>query len=116
MRIRLFSKKNIGSVFSSTKELLEKNGFIIEEKDRTYEFKEVKGIFKKNLIEIQVWAKKSSFNNYPPNFSILIEGRIKSEKGTLIELELKEYHGDREHTMAGAIMLEGYIDFFYKIL
>lgn len=116
MKIRLFSKKNIKNVFSSMKELLERDGFIIEEKDRVYEFKKIKENINKNIVEIQFWAKKSSFNNFPPNFSILIEGQIKSEKNTLIEIELKEYHGDREHTMAGSLILEGYIDFFYKIL
>jgi hypothetical protein len=116
MKIRLFSKENIKNVFSSIRKLLEEDGFIIEEKDRTYEFKKTKENFNKHLVEIQFWAKKSSFNDFPSNYSILIEGQIKSEKETIIEIELKEYHGDREHTMAGSLILEGYIDFFYKIL
>ena len=115
MRIRLFSDDNVKNVFSSIRELLEKDRFIIEEKDRTYEFKKIKGILNKNLVEIQFWAKKSSFNNFPPNFSILMEGLIKREKETLIEIKLKEYHGDREHTFAGSKILEKYIDFFHKI-
>jgi len=116
MKIRLLSKKNIENLFSSIKKILEDDGFIVEEKDRTYEFKKIKENIDKHLIEILFWAKKSSFNNLPPNISILIEGQIKSSEEIIIEIELKEYHGYREHTMTGSLKLEEYIDFFYKIL
>ena len=48
--------------------------------------------------------------------SKLIEGQINSKEETIVEIELKEYHGDREHTMAGSLILKEYVDFFYQIL
>jgi hypothetical protein len=43
--------------------------------------------------------------DFPPNFSLTIEGEIREDNGTVIEVEFKEYHGSREHVLINLKLL-----------
>ncbi len=115
MQAVIYPEKDIKEVFNSVQEFFKKENFVFEEKDRIYLIVKEDQKVSKTINKIKFWARNSMLKDFPPNFSLTIEGEIREDNGTVIEVEFKEYHGRREHVFAGTLALEKYFDLFCEI-
>ena len=115
MQALIYPNKDIKEIFNTIKEFMEKENFVFEEKDRIYLVIQNNKKITKNLAKIKFWAINSALEDFPPNFSLVIEGEIRKDKETVVEIEIREYHGKREHIFAGTLALEKYFNLFCEI-
>jgi len=115
MQALIYSNKDIKEIFNTIKEFMKKENFIFEEKDRIYLITQNNQGITKNLAKIKFWAINRLLKDFPPNLSLVIEGEIRKDKETVVEIEIKEYHGKREHIFAGSLAIEKYFNLFCKI-
>lgn len=115
MQALIYPNKDIKEIFNAIKKFMEKENFVFEEKDRTYLVIQNNRGITKNLVKIKFWASNSFLKDFPPNFSIVIEGEIRKDKETVVEIEIREYHGKREHIFAGTSALEKYFNLFCEV-
>jgi hypothetical protein len=110
MKIKLSTNLTVEDTILKLKNYLEKNSFIFEEKDREYFVKKENKKLIKIVTKSYFWSRKASIKDCPSNFSLTIEGYIfnGNENQTIIDSELKEYHGKREHKLAGGMIIEKY--------
>jgi hypothetical protein len=115
MQALIYHKKDVMETLNIIQEFFKKENFVFEEKDRIYLIVREDQKISKNLNKIKFWARNSMLKDFPPNFSLTIEGEIREDNGTIIEVEFKEYHGSREHVFAGTLTLEKYFNLFCEI-
>ena len=54
------------------------------------------------LSSLQFWSRKDLGDEFPPNYSLVIQGETKQEgNGSVIEMDLTEYHGNHPHKLGG---------------
>jgi len=87
--------------------------FIFSEEDATYDvgYTDGKAVSRKSSIEF--WARRDLGDNYPAHFAITMEGTMQEEEsGTVINIEIIEYHNTRKHKYAGTKSIDEYFDKF----
>lgn len=100
---------NVEEAFKGLSDLLVKDSFTLSEEDRTYvvEYHGVEA--EKQISSIRFWSRRALGGKYHPSFSLTIEGEVKKDDdGSVIELELIEYHVRRQHALKP--FLEEYLD------
>jgi len=82
--------------------LLTGKGFLFAEEDKTYVIKYVDDKITMILISSQFWSRKDLAEERPLGYSLVVQGGIKQDdEGSVIELELIEYHANRPHKLGG---------------
>ena len=115
MQAIIYPKKDIIKTVDTLKKFFKEENFVFEEKDRTYVVVKKDQKISKTLNKIKFWARNSMLKEFPPNFSLTIEGEIRKDKETIVEVEFMEYHGKREHVFAGTLAMEKYFNLFCEI-
>ena len=115
MQALIYPKKDIIKTFDIVQEFFKKENFVFEEEDRMYIVvkKDQKNFI--TLNKIKFWARNNMLKNFPPSFSLTIEGEIREDKETVVEVKFIEYHGKREHVFAGTSAIEKYFNLFCEI-
>ena len=95
---------------------LKNDKFIFSEEDARYivKYPNKKSIKTKDMSRF--WSKRELGDKYPETYSLTMEGTLKAEEeGTIIDLEIIEYHHGREHTYGGTRAIEEYFNKFCEI-
>jgi len=108
----------VNHVMERVRKFLEQDGFIVSEEEATF----IVRYDRSNAEKIKNWSRFWSMkfplgNNYPPYYSLVIQGEIRAEEngGSRVDLEMIEYHASREHFYGGASSIAEYFDKFCKI-
>lgn len=95
---------------------LEKDGFIFVEEDKAFDVYSVDVDIRKVQTRSLFWSHKHLSEPFPPSYSIVIKGEIrKDDKGSVIETEIIELHGNREHPYGGTKAIDEYFRKLCKI-
>jgi hypothetical protein len=95
---------------------LQDDRFIFSEEDAKFvvEYSDKTCVKTKNFSRF--WSRRDLGDKYPAHFSLVIEGTMESEEGgTVINLDIVEYHHSREHTYGGTRAIGEYFDKFCEI-
>lgn len=116
MKFKLYLSMGVADIIDRMGKFMQKEGFLFAENDKTYEvhFED------KEMRKIQNWSKfwlrKQLGGDYPPHFALVIQGEVKLERNaSVIEGEIIEYHGNREHNYGGSRAIDTHFNSFCEI-
>lgn len=116
MKAKLQLSVSVEAIVKKMRESLIKDGFIFAENDKSYVVQYTDKGMKKIQSWSKFWSRKHLGDPYPIDYSLVIQGEIKQEeKASIIEVELVEYHANREHGYGGTDVIDQYFDKFCEI-
>lgn len=116
MNAKLHVPMSVEQALEKIGSALTKDGFIFSEEDAAYvvEYSEKECVKTKNYSRF--WARRDLGDRYPAHYSLVMEGTLEEEEGgTVVSLEIVEYHHGRRHTYGGTRAIEEYFDRFCAI-
>ncbi|MBI2847025.1 MAG: hypothetical protein HYX82_03995, partial [Chloroflexi bacterium] len=111
MKASLHTSLSVQQALERVESGLTKDKFLFTEEEATYvvQYSDNKAVKRKNFSRF--WSRRELGDKYPVNFSIVMEGTLEEEgKGTVVNVEVIEYHHGRPHTYGGARAIEEYFD------
>ncbi len=116
MKSTLHVPLSVDEAVKKISESLIGNGFIFSEEDGTYVVRYSGKKAEKTKNWSRFWSRRSLGDKYPQHYSIVIQGTVREEnRGSIIDLEIIEYHAGREHTYGGTMAITEYFEKFCDI-
>lgn len=111
MNAKLYIPMSVEQALERIDSGLTKDKFIFSEEEATYvvRYSDKKSVKTKNFSKF--WSRRDLGDKYPAYYSIVIEGTLEEEEGgTVINLEIVEYHHSRKHTYGGTRAINEYFN------